>query len=220
MRRFGCRRLDALAGDGGRLGERHVKGCGRGAGFLRHRGALELIDVALLLGLAHAHEEAEQSDSLGLIALGCAAGEVVELGAFAGGVKDGLAHLDLGFGDFGGNVHTLDKAVEQGGVDAIDGLANIGKVHGGPFHVLVIFLGRAWGPELAPRRFFRAGRRPRGGRPRWRGRRLLRLRGRRAGRCRDRGGHGPRARHFPWRPCPRSVARDRWRASALRPSAT
>ena len=111
-------------------------------GLLRHRDAPELVDVALLLGLAHAHEEAEQSDGLGLIALGCAAGEIVELGAFAGGVKDGLAHLDLGFGDFGGNVHTLDKAVEERGVDAIDGLANIGKVHGGPFHVSVIFLGR------------------------------------------------------------------------------
>ena len=141
-----------MAGDSGRLGEGCVKGCGRGAGLLRHRDALELVDVALLLGLVHAHEEAEQSDGLGLIALGCAAGEIVELGAFAGGVKDGLAHLDLGFGDFGGNVHTLDKAVEQGGVDAIDGLANIGKVHGGPFHVLVIFWdGRGTGvgpPEI------------------------------------------------------------------------
>ena len=87
--------LNALAGDGGRLGEGCVKGCGRGAGFLRHRGALELIDVALLLGLAHAHEEAEQCDGLGLVALGCAAGEVVELGALAGGVEDGLTHLDL-----------------------------------------------------------------------------------------------------------------------------
>ena len=125
--------LNALAGDGGRLGEGCVKGCGRGAGFLRHRGAPELVDVALLLGLAHAHEEAEQCDGLGLVALGCAAGEVVELGALAGGVEDGLTHLDLGFGDFGGNVHALDKAVEQRGVDAIDGLANIGKVHGGPF---------------------------------------------------------------------------------------
>ena len=132
---------------------------------MRHRDAPELVDVALLLGLAHAHEEAEQGDGLGLVALGCAAGEVVEFGALAGGVKDGLAHLDLGFGDFGGNVHTLDKAVEQGGVDAIDGLANIGKVHGGPFHVLVIFLGRGlknhWvgvgagvGP---PRRFLELG---------------------------------------------------------------
>ena len=87
--------LDALAGDGGRLGEGRVKGCGRGAGLLRHRDALELVNVALLLGLAHAHEEAEQGDGLGLIALGCAAGEVIEFGALAGGVKDGLAHLDL-----------------------------------------------------------------------------------------------------------------------------
>ena len=61
------------------------------------------------------------------------AGEIVELGAFAGGVKDGLAHLDLGFGDFGGNVHALDKAVEERGVDAIDGLADVSKVHRDPF---------------------------------------------------------------------------------------
>ena len=64
-------------------------------GLLRHGDALELVDVALLLGLAHAHEEAEQGDGLGLVALGCAAGEVVEFGALAGGVEDGLAHLDL-----------------------------------------------------------------------------------------------------------------------------
>ena len=87
--------LDALAGDGGRLREGRVGGCSRGMGLLRHRDALELVDVALLLGLAHAHEEAEQRDGLRLVALGCAAGEVVELGALAGGVEDGLAHLDF-----------------------------------------------------------------------------------------------------------------------------
>ena len=87
--------LNALAGDGGRLGEGHVKGHGRGVGLLRDGDALELVDVALLLGLAHAHEEAEQGDGLGLVALGRAAGEVIELGALAGGVEDGLAHLDL-----------------------------------------------------------------------------------------------------------------------------
>ena len=32
---------------------------------------------------------------VGLLALGCAAGEIVELGALAGGVEDGLAHLDF-----------------------------------------------------------------------------------------------------------------------------
>ena len=127
--------FDALAGDRGSLGEGRVEGCGRSVGFLRHRDALELVDVALLLGLAHAHEEAEQGDGLGLVALGRAAGEVIELGALAGGVEDGLAHLDFGLGDLGGNVHALDKAVEERGVDAIDGLANIGKVHGDPFHV-------------------------------------------------------------------------------------
>ena len=64
-------------------------------GLLRHGDALELVDVALLLGLAHAHEETKQGDGLGLVALGRAAGEVVEFGALAGGVEDGLAHLDL-----------------------------------------------------------------------------------------------------------------------------
>ncbi len=49
----------ALAGDGGRLREGRVGGCSRGMGLLRHRDALELVDVALLLGLAHAHEETE-----------------------------------------------------------------------------------------------------------------------------------------------------------------
>ena len=87
--------FDALAGNGGRLREGRVKGCGCGMGLLRHRDALELVDVALLLGLAHAHEETEQGDGLRLVALGRAAGEVVEFGALAGGVKDGLAHLDL-----------------------------------------------------------------------------------------------------------------------------
>ena len=51
--------FDALAGDGGRLGERRVKGHGRSVGLLRDGDALEFVDVALLLGLAHAHEEAE-----------------------------------------------------------------------------------------------------------------------------------------------------------------
>ena len=87
--------LNALAGDGCRLGEGRVGGCSRGVGLLRHGDALEFVDVALLLGLAHAHEEAEQGNGLGLVALGRAAGEVVEFGALAGGVKDGLAHLDL-----------------------------------------------------------------------------------------------------------------------------
>ena len=87
--------FDALAGDGCRLGEGCVKGCGHGMGLLRHRDALELVDVALLLGLAHAHEETEQGDGLRLVALGRAAGEVVELGALTGGVEDGLAHLDF-----------------------------------------------------------------------------------------------------------------------------
>ena len=64
-------------------------------GLLRHGDALELVDVALLLGLAHAHEKAEQGNGLGLVALGCSAGKVVEFGALAGGVEDGLAHLDL-----------------------------------------------------------------------------------------------------------------------------
>ena len=64
-------------------------------GLLRHGDALELVDVALLLGLAHAHEKAEQGNGLGLVALGRAAGEVVEFGALAGGVEDGLAHLDF-----------------------------------------------------------------------------------------------------------------------------
>ena len=85
----------ALAGNGGRLREGCVKGRGRGVGLLRHRDAFELVDIALLLGLAHAHEEAEQRDGLRLVALGRATGEVVELGALAGGVEDGLAHLDL-----------------------------------------------------------------------------------------------------------------------------
>ena len=85
----------ALAGDGGRLGEGRVKGCGRGVGLLRHCDAHELVDVALLLGLAHAHEKTEQGDGLRLVALGRAAGKVVELGALAGGVEDGLAHLDF-----------------------------------------------------------------------------------------------------------------------------
>ena len=87
--------FDALAGDAGRLGEKRVKGCSRGVGLLRHRDALELVDVALLLGLAHAHEETKQGDGLGLVALGRAAGEVVEFGALASGVEDGLAHLDF-----------------------------------------------------------------------------------------------------------------------------
>ena len=87
--------FDALAGDGGRLGEGRVGGCGRGVGLLRDGDALELVDVALLLGLAHAHEETEQGDSLRLVALGRAAGEIVELGALTGGVEDGLAHLDF-----------------------------------------------------------------------------------------------------------------------------
>ena len=87
--------LNALAGDAGGLGERRVGGCSRGVGLLRDRDALELVDVALLLGLAHAHEETEQGDGLGLVALGCAVGEVVEFGALTGGVEDGLAHLDL-----------------------------------------------------------------------------------------------------------------------------
>ena len=87
--------LDALAGDGGRLREGRVGGCSRGVGLLRDGDALELVDVALLLGLAHAHEQAEQGDGLRLVTLGCAAGEVVELGALTGGVEDSLAHLDL-----------------------------------------------------------------------------------------------------------------------------
>ena len=87
--------LNALAGDGGRLGEGRVGGCSRGVDLLRDGDALEFVDVALLLGLAHAHEEAEQGDGLRLVALGRAAGEVVELGALAGGVEDGLAHLDF-----------------------------------------------------------------------------------------------------------------------------
>ena len=87
--------LDALAGDGGRLREGRVGGCSRGVGLLRDGDALELVDVALLLGLAHAHEETEQGDGLRLVALGRAAGEVVELGALTGGVEDGLAHLDF-----------------------------------------------------------------------------------------------------------------------------
>ena len=85
----------ALAGDAGSLGEGRIEGHGRGMGLLRDRDALEIVDVALLLGLAHAHEETEQGDGLRLVALGRAAGEVVEFGALAGGVKDGLAHLDL-----------------------------------------------------------------------------------------------------------------------------
>ena len=84
-----------MAGDGCRLGKGCVEGLGRGASLLRDRDALELVDVALLLGLAHAHKEAEQGDGLGLVALGRAAGKVVELGALAGGVEDGLAHLDF-----------------------------------------------------------------------------------------------------------------------------
>ena len=72
-----------------------VGGCNRVVGLLRDGDALELVDIALLLGLAHAHEETEQGDGLRLVALGCAAGEVVELGALAGGVEDGLAHLDF-----------------------------------------------------------------------------------------------------------------------------
>ena len=85
----------ALAGDAGSLGERRVEGYGRGVGLLRDGDALELVDVALLLGLAHAHEETKQGDGLCLVALGRAAGEVVELGALAGGVEDSLAHLDF-----------------------------------------------------------------------------------------------------------------------------
>ena len=87
--------LNALASDGGSLREGRVGGCSRRVGLLRDSDALELVDVALLLGLAHAHEETEQGDGLRLVALGRAAGEVVELGALAGGVKDSLAHLDL-----------------------------------------------------------------------------------------------------------------------------
>ena len=85
----------ALAGNGGRLREGRVGGCSRGVGLLRDGDALELVDVALLLGLAHAHEETKQGDGLGLVALGRAAGEVGEFGALAGGVEDGLAHLDF-----------------------------------------------------------------------------------------------------------------------------
>ena len=87
--------LNALASDGGSLREGRVGGCSRGVGLLRDSDALEFVDVALLLGLAHAHEETEQGDGLRLVALGRAAGEVVEFGALAGGVKDSLAHLDL-----------------------------------------------------------------------------------------------------------------------------
>ena len=87
--------LNTLAGDGGRLGEGRIEGLGRGVCPLRDRDALELVDIALLLGLAHAHEETEQGDGLRLVALGRAAGEVVELGALTGGVEDGLAHLDF-----------------------------------------------------------------------------------------------------------------------------
>ncbi len=87
--------FDALAGNGGRLREGRVGGCSRGVGLLRDGNALEFVDVALLLGLAHAHEETEQGDGLRLVALGRAAGEVVELGALTGGVEDGLAHLDF-----------------------------------------------------------------------------------------------------------------------------
>ena len=87
--------LNALAGDAGSLGEGRVEGLGSGVGLLRDRDALEFVDIALLLGLAHAHEEAEQRDGLRLVALGRAAGKVVELGALAGGVEDGLAHLDF-----------------------------------------------------------------------------------------------------------------------------
>lgn len=68
----------ALASNCGRLREGRVKGCSRGVGLLRDGDALELVDVALLLGLAHAHKEAEQGDGLRLVALGRAAGEVVE----------------------------------------------------------------------------------------------------------------------------------------------
>ena len=85
----------ALAGNGGRLREGRVGGCSRGVGLLRDSDALEFVDVALLLGLAHAHEETEQGDGLRLVALGRAAGEVVEFGALAGGVEDSLAHLDF-----------------------------------------------------------------------------------------------------------------------------
>lgn len=60
----------ALAGNAGRLGEGRVGGYGRGVGLLRDRDAVELVDVALLLGLAHAHEETEQGDGLCLVALG------------------------------------------------------------------------------------------------------------------------------------------------------
>lgn len=87
--------LNALAGDAGSLGEGRVEGPGGGVGLLRDRDALELVDIALLLGLAHAHEEAEQRDGLRLVALGARPGKVVEFGALAGGVEDGLAHLDL-----------------------------------------------------------------------------------------------------------------------------
>ena len=86
--------LNALASDGGSLREGRVGGCSRGVGLLRDSDALEFVDVALLR-LAHAHEETEQGDGLRLVALGRAAGEVVEFGALAGGVKDSLAHLDL-----------------------------------------------------------------------------------------------------------------------------
>ncbi len=82
-----------------------VKGRGRGMGLLRDRNALELVDVALLLGLAHAHEEAEQGDGLGLVALGRAAGEVVEFGALAGGVEDRPCPSLFRLGDLGGNIH-------------------------------------------------------------------------------------------------------------------
>ncbi len=85
----------ALAGNSGRMREGCVGGCSRGVGLLRDGDALEFVDVALLLGLAHAHEQAKQGDGLGLVALGCAAGEIAELGALAGGVEDGLAHLNL-----------------------------------------------------------------------------------------------------------------------------
>lgn len=87
--------LYALACDAGSLGEGHVEGLGSGVGLLRDRDALELVDIALLLGLAHAHEETEQRDGLRLVALGRATGKVVELGALTGGVEDGLAHLDF-----------------------------------------------------------------------------------------------------------------------------
>ena len=125
--------LYALAGDAGSLGEGRVEGLGRGVCLLRDRDVLELVDIALLLGLAHAHEEAEQRYGLRLVALGRAAGKVVELGALAGGVVDGLAHLDFRFGNLGGNVHAFDKTVEERGVDAIDGLADVSKVHRDPF---------------------------------------------------------------------------------------